>query len=159
MKPRLDGAKYATSKLMQGLRALHPEIQASGLEPALLELVEIRASQINGCAFCLDMHTKNARTLGETEQRIYALNAWRETAFFTPRERAALEWTETLTLVAQTHAPDDVYESVRQHFEETEFVALTFAIATINSWNRVAITFRPVVGAFESPHTAVRATA
>jgi AhpD family alkylhydroperoxidase len=159
MKPRLDSNKFNDSKLVRALRALNSEIVASGLEPALLELVKIRASQVNGCAFCLDMHTKDARAMGETEQRIYALSAWRETPFFTPREQAALEWSETLTLVAQTHAPDDVYESVRQHFEEAEFVALTFAVMEINSWNRLAITARPVVGAYQSPHAAVRVTA
>lgn len=159
MQPRLDAAKFNNSKLVLALRALHSEIVACGLEPALLELVRIRASQINGCAFCLDMHTKDARAMGETEQRIYAVSAWRETPFFTPRERAALEWSETLTCVAQTHAPDDVYESVRQHFDEAEFVALTFAVMEINSWNRLAITARPVVGTYVSPHAPARVTA
>jgi AhpD family alkylhydroperoxidase len=119
------------------------------LERPLFELVKIRASQINGCAYCLDMHTKDARLAGETEQRIYALNAWRETPFFTPRERAALEWTEAVTRVADTHAPDEVYKRVTEQFDEGELVALTFAVVVINSWNRLSISFRPVVGSYQ----------
>jgi AhpD family alkylhydroperoxidase len=157
MEPRLDGAKYYDSTLVRTLRSMNSEIEASGLEPSLLELVKIRASQINGCASCLDMHTKEARAMAESEQRIYALNAWRDTPFFTPRERAALEWCEALTLVAQTHAPSDVYESVRQHFDEAEFFALTFAVIEINSWNRLGIACRPVVGTYHSPRTAAHA--
>ena len=107
------------------------------IERPLLALVEIRASQINGCAYCLDMHTKDARLAGETEQRIYALNAWRETPFFTDRERAALEWTEAVTRVADTHVPDEVYDRVAAHFNEADLVALTFAVIVINSWNRL----------------------
>ena len=119
------------------------------LEPLLLELVRMRASQINGCAYCLDMHSKDARALGESEQRLYALNAWRETPFYSPRERAALLWTEELTLISQGHVPDAVYEEARQHFSEQELVALTWAVITINSWNRLAVSFRPVPGTYK----------
>jgi AhpD family alkylhydroperoxidase len=122
---------------------------AAGLERPLLELVKIRASQINGCAYCIDMHTQDARAAGETEQRIYALNAWRETPFFTDRERAALEWTEAVTRIADTHASDEIYERVAAHFNEAELVALTFAVVVINSWNRLAISFRPLVGTYQ----------
>lgn len=153
MQPRIDVTRYQQhSKLRQAMLALQHEVEASGLEPSLLELVKIRASQLNGCAYCLDMHTKDARALGETEQRIYALSAWRETPFFTDRERAALEWTEALTFVGRTRAPDDVYERVREHFDEAGFVALTFAIATINAWNRLAPAFRIPVGSYQPRH-------
>ena len=116
--------------------------QDAKLEPELLELVRIRASQINGCAFCLDMHTKDARAQGETEQRIYALNAWRETPFFSARERAALALTVAVTLVADTQVPDAVYDEARQQFSDKEVVDLAYAIFAINAWNRLAITFR-----------------
>jgi AhpD family alkylhydroperoxidase len=119
------------------------------VERSLFHLVEIRASQINGCAYCIDMHTKDARADGETEQRIYALNAWHEAPFFTERERAALEWTEAVTRVAETHVPDEIYERVSQHFNEEELVALTFAVVVINSWNRLSISFRPEVGSYQ----------
>jgi AhpD family alkylhydroperoxidase len=120
----------------------------SGLEAALLELIKIRVSQINGCAFCLDMHTKDARAAGETEQRLYALPAWRETPFFSDRERAALAWAEAVTRVSETHVADEVYETVRQHFTEKELVDLTLAIVAINGWNRLAISFRSVPGSY-----------
>ena len=149
MKPRLDLTKVSTG-VYQQMAGLEAYIRKSSkLEPALLELVRMRASQINGCAFCLDMHSKDARANGETEQRLYALNAWRETPFFTDRERAALAWTEALTLISQTHAPDDVYEEVRQRFSEEELVNLTLAIVTINGWNRFAIGFRAVPGEYQ----------
>src|SRR4029079_15299744 len=133
---RLDYPRLApeAARAMYGLGAY---LAGCGLEHALLELVKIRASQINGCAYCIDRHTKDARAAGETEQRIYALNAWRETPFFNERERAALEWTEALTLIADTHAPDDIYERVAAQFNEEELVALTFAVVVINSWNRL----------------------
>ena len=121
----------------------------SGLEPALLELVKIRVSQINGCAFCLDMHTKDARAAGETEQRLYALPAWRETPFFSDRERAALAWAEAVTSVSETHVSDEIYETVRQHFTEKELVDLTISIVAINGWNRLAISFRSVPGSYQ----------
>src|SRR5215207_5141663 len=115
-----------------------------GLEPSLLELVKLRASQINGCALCLDMHTKDARARGETEQRLYMLSAWRESPLYTDRERAALAWTEAVTLIADTHAPDDLYEELRAHFSEPEMVNLTMLIGAINAWNRIAISFRAI---------------
>jgi len=149
MKPRLDLTKHAASHLGRALLNLSHEVEVSGIEPSLLELVKIRASQINSCAYCIDMHTKDARLAGETEQRIYALNAWRETPFFTDRERAALEWTEAVTRVADTHVPDDIYERVRQQFDESQLVALTFAVIVINSWNRLAVPFRAPAGAYQ----------
>lgn len=135
---------------LQALRDLETHIHGCGLEPPLLELVKMRASQINGCAFCLDMHSKDARAAGETEQRLYALDAWREAPFYSERERAALEWTEALTRVADTHVPDAIYERVSKHFDEAELVNLTFAVVAINSWNRLAISSRTEVGTYRS---------
>jgi AhpD family alkylhydroperoxidase len=132
----------------RAMLSLSSEVEAA-IERPLFELIKIRASQINGCAYCLDMHTKDARRAGETEQRIYALSAWRETPFFTDRERAALEWTEALTRVAETHVPDDVFERVSRQFKEEEIVALTFGVVVINSWNRLAISLRPPVGSYQ----------
>ena len=149
MNPRLDGTKYQNSQLVRTLQTLSAET-ASQLEPSLFELVKIRASQMNGCAYCLDMHTKDARALGETEQRIYGLNAWHETPYFTPRERAALAWTEAVTRVAETRVPDDVYEEVRPHFTEEELLSLTFEVVVINGWNRLAIASRAVAGTYQS---------
>ena len=148
MKPRLDYSHVnpAASRAMFGLEKF---VRESGLEPSLVELVKMRASQINGCAYCLDMPSKYAPAAGETEQRLYALNAWRETPFFTDRERAALEWTEAVTLVSETHVPDDVYERVRQQFSEQELVNLTMAVVAINGWNRLAISFRAVPGEYQ----------
>lgn len=148
MNTRIDVRKYISSNLTQALLKLSFESQKH-LEHSLLRLVEIRASQINGCAYCLDMHTKEARAAGETEQRIYTLDAWRETPFFTDRERAALEWTEAVTLVSETRVPDDVYEQVSQQFSEEELVELTFAVIVINSWNRLNVSFRPLVGDYQ----------
>ena len=148
MQPRLEMQK-AAPEAYRAMAALGAYVRNAGLEPKLLELVKIRASQINGCAFCIDMHTKDARTLGETEQRLYGLTAWSETPFYTDRERAALAWTEALTLISQTHAPDDIYEHVRQHFTEAELVNLSIAIVHINSWNRLALGFRTVPGTYE----------
>jgi AhpD family alkylhydroperoxidase len=122
---------------------------SSKLESSLLELVRMRASQINGCAYCLDMHSKDARAAGETEQWLYTLNAWRETPFFTDRERAALAWTEAITLISLNHAPDEVYEEARKVFSEEELVNLTVAIVAINGWNRLAIGFRAVPGTYQ----------
>ena len=124
-------------------------VKNCGLERILLELVKIRASQINSCAFCIDMHTKDARAAGETEQRIYALSAWYETPFYTERERAALAWTEAVTLISENHVPDELYRSVLQQFSEKEMVDLTLAVIMINSWNRMAITFRTVPGTYQ----------
>jgi AhpD family alkylhydroperoxidase len=117
-------------------------VNECGLEHPLLELVKIRASQINGCAFCLDMHVRDARKAGETEQRIYLLNAWEESPVYSERERAALLWTETLTRVAENHAPDDVFQKVKDQFTEKELVDLTLAIGVINVWNRLNVGFR-----------------
>jgi AhpD family alkylhydroperoxidase len=149
MTPRIDSSKYLKSDVFQAMLSFGKAVEASGLERSLLELVKVRGSQINGCAYCLDMHTKDARALGETEQRLYALSAWRETPFFSDRERAALEWTEAITRIAETHVPDDVYERVRQHFDERELVALTFAAVSINAWNRLAIAFRAPAGTYQ----------
>lgn len=125
-------------------------VNDSSLERPLLELVKLRASQINGCGYCIDMHWKDARAAGEGEQRLYALDVWREAPFYTDRERAALAWTEALTLISQTHAPDDVYADVRGHFSERETADLSLAIATINAWNRMSISMRaPEVGSYD----------
>jgi AhpD family alkylhydroperoxidase len=148
MSTRLDISKYLSSPLVRGLFNLSAETEKR-LERPLLELVKIRASQINGCAYCIDMHTKDARAAGETEQRIYALSAWHETPFFTERERAALEWTEVVTRVADTHVPDEAFERVSRHFKEDELVALTFEVIVINSWNRLSVSFHPVVGTYQ----------
>ncbi len=148
MEPRLKGTEIAP----EGYRAmvnLDRYVRSSGLEHSLLELVKIRASQINGCAFCIDMHTKDARIEGETEQRIYALSAWRETPFYTERERAALAWTEALALISENHVPDDLYEAARQHFSEKELVDLSLAVIAIGGWNRLAISFRSVPGSYQ----------
>jgi AhpD family alkylhydroperoxidase len=142
--PRLDPFA-AAPQLMQSWLAFGQGVVAnSGLEESLLELVKIRASQINACAFCLHMHTRDARKKGETEERIYLLDAWRESPLYSPRERAALAWTEALTLVAETQAPDDVYEEVKTHFTAAEQVALSLMIVAINGWNRVQVGFRGV---------------
>jgi AhpD family alkylhydroperoxidase len=119
-------------------------IAGSGLDHKLIHLLKLRASQINGCAYCINMHTQDARKHGETEQRLYLLDAWREAPLYSERERAALAWTEAVTLISETHAPDDVYTEVRAHFSEAETVNLTMLIATINAWNRLAISFRAV---------------
>jgi AhpD family alkylhydroperoxidase len=148
MQPRMDYVKAAPNGY-QAMSALESYVRVSGLEHSLLELIKIRASQINGCAFCLDMHTKDARAGGETEQRLYALSAWQETPFFTDRERAALTWTEAVTRVADTHVPDDMFELVREQFTEKELADLTLAIVTINGWNRLAVAFRKVPGAYQ----------
>ncbi len=151
MQPRLKYTELAPEgyRAMSGLESY---VRSTGLEPPLLELVKFRASQINGCAYCLDMHSKDARAGGETEQRLYTISAWHETPFFSDRERAALEWTEAVTRVSETHVPDEVYERVRKHFTDKELVNLTFAIITINSWNRLAISFRSVPGTYQPSH-------
>jgi AhpD family alkylhydroperoxidase len=134
---------------IHALLNLSKVMAASGLERSLTELVKTRASQLNGCAYCIDMHTKDARALGETEQRLYALSAWRETPFFTLRERAALAWTEAVTNVQQGHVPDEVYELARSEFDEAELTKLTLTITLINSWNRIAIAFRAEPGSYQ----------
>jgi AhpD family alkylhydroperoxidase len=147
MEQRLDYPKLAP-EATRAMYALGAYLAGCGLEHSLLELIKIRASQINGCAFCIDMHTKDARAAGETEQRIYALNAWRETPFFSDRERAALEWTEAVTRIGGG-VPDDLYAEAGQQFSEKELVDLTWAVAAINAWNRIAISFRAVPGSYQ----------
>jgi AhpD family alkylhydroperoxidase len=134
---------------MKAMNALEAYVKSTDLERSLIELVKMRASQINGCAYCVDMHSKDARAAGETEQRLYALSVWRETPFYTERERAALEWTESLTLISETHVPDETFEYVRQHFTEKELADLTLAIVLINGWNRFGIAFRDVPGSYQ----------
>jgi AhpD family alkylhydroperoxidase len=149
MKPRID-ARRVNPKVRQHMLAINAYLNGSSLGNRLLHLVEMRASQINGCAQCLDMHSQDARAEGESEQRLYTLNAWRETPFFDERERAALEWTEAVTLVADTRVPDDVYERVQQQFNEQELIDLTLAITQINSWNRLNVAFRTVAGGYRA---------
>src|SRR5262245_17468635 len=147
MSPRIDVAKYPDAvKAMYGLERI---ARQHGIERKLLHLMKTRVSQINGCAYCVDMHTKDARAEGETEQRLYGLSAWRETPFYTPRERAALEWTETLTLISSHHVDDELYALTLGHFTEAELVGLTFAVIAINGWNRIAIPFRAEVGSYQ----------
>jgi AhpD family alkylhydroperoxidase len=140
---------HAAPQGIEAMAGLERYIRKASIEKPLLELIKIRSSQINGCAYCIDMHTKDARAAGETEQRIYALNAWRETPFFSERERAALEWTEAVTFIAENRAPDELFLRVRQYFSEVELVDLTLAIATINAWNRLAIAFRSEAGTYQ----------
>lgn len=143
MTPRLNPYK-AAPETMNALGALETHIVSSGLESSLIELVKTRASQINGCAYCIHMHTRDARAHGETEERLYLLNAWAESPLYTDRERAALAWVDAVTRVADTHVPDDVFQVVSSQFTEAEIVKLTVLIGTINAWNRVAISFRSV---------------
>jgi AhpD family alkylhydroperoxidase len=148
MKPRIDLMR-GSAKTLQSLLAVQAIVEAGGLDAKLLHMVEMRASQINGCAYCLDMHSKDARAAGETEQRLYGLEAWRETPYFSDRERAALEWTEAVTLVSTTHVPDSAYEVVRAEFSEDEIKTLTLAAAMINLWNRLNVALRTVPGDYE----------
>lgn len=142
-EPRLN--PFATAPAtMKAMLDLESQVKASGLEMSLIHLVKTRASQINGCAFCIHMHTREARADGETEERLYLLDAWRESPLYSDRERAALAWTEALTLVAQTHAPDEDYALLKAHFSDEEQVKLTLAIGAINAWNRFAIGFRSI---------------
>jgi AhpD family alkylhydroperoxidase len=134
--------------IIQAMLGLERQVRQAGLDRQLLDLVRMRASQINGCAYCLDMHSKDARANGETEQRLYSLDAWRETGYYSARERAALEWTESLTLVADTRVPDDVYERVREQFSEDELAHLSLAVVAINGWNRLNIAARTVPGGY-----------
>ena len=148
MRPRLNYATVSPDafKAMLGLEAA---IARGSIERPLIKLVKMRASQINGCAYCLDMHSKDARAAGESEQRLYTLDAWRETPFFSARERAALAWTEALTRVADTHVPDVEYEAARCEFSEQELMDLTLVVVTINAWNRIAVGFRSVPGTYQ----------
>lgn len=157
MEPRLDYGKI----LPEGMRpiyALDRYSANSGLEPSLLELVKLRASQLNGCAYCVDMHSKDARTRGETEQRLYGLTVWRETPYYTERERAALALTEAVTLIAGSHVPAEVYDQARQQFSNEELVKLMIAIVIINTWNRFAITFGDVPGSYQPDHFVATVT-
>ena len=147
MQPRINYHNHPQA--YAAMLGLERYVRESGLETTLLELVRLRASQLNGCAFCIDMHTKDARLAGETEQRLYGVTAWRETPFYTPRERAALEWCEALTGIGATNAPDDVYERARAQFSEAELVNLTLCIIAINGWNRLAVGFRAVPGSYQ----------
>jgi AhpD family alkylhydroperoxidase len=145
MKARID-LMHVNPGVVQAMLGLERQIRQAGFDHQLLDLVRMRASQINGCSYCLDMHSKDARVGGETEQRLYGLDAWRETPYYSARERAALEWTEALTLVSETRVPDDVYERVREQFSEDELVHLSLAIVAINGWNRLNIAARTVPG-------------
>ena len=148
MSARIDFQKVKPAAV-HAMLGLEKYLRSCGLETSLLDLIRMRASQINGCAFCLDMHSKEARAAGETEQRLYVLNAWREAPFYTERERAALAWTEALTLISENHVPDEIYNEVRQHFSEQELVDLSLAVVTINGWNRLAISFRSEPGVYQ----------
>lgn len=157
MEPRIDARRHA-QEAQKAMYALEQYLAACGLEHSLIHLMKMRASQINGCAYCIDMHSKDARALGETEQRLYELDAWRETPFYTDRERAALSWTEAVTLVSQTHVPDSVYDEISKHFSEKEIVDLTFVVTTINAWNRLAVALRAVPGRYRPATSAASAS-
>jgi AhpD family alkylhydroperoxidase len=146
---RISISKALSSDAYQAMYALEHYVQKSSLEHSLLHLVKTRASMLNGCAYCIDMHTKDARADGESEQRLYGLAAWKETPYYSERERAALRWTDAVTFIAETHVPDEVYEQVREHFNEQELIDLTLAIIAINSWNRLAISTRVVPGTYQ----------
>jgi AhpD family alkylhydroperoxidase len=153
MVARLRSAQAAPGAYKAMLQ-LQEYVNKCGLESSLITLIQTRVSQINGCAFCLDMHTIDARAEGESEQRLYLLPAWREAPFYSERERAGLEWAEAVTLVADDHVPDEVYERVRPHFTDEELVNLTLAINTINSWNRLNVAFRTPAGTYRPRQTA-----
>src|SRR5215216_1690360 len=148
MNPRLDFLS-TTPNVVKAMYGLHKPLSQSGLETPLLDLVYFRVSQINGCAYCLDMHSKDLRAAGETEQRLYLLDAWRESPFYSERERAALAWTEAVTLVAESRVPDAVYEEVRRRFSDDELLALTMAVVTINAWNRLNVALRTEPGTYQ----------
>jgi AhpD family alkylhydroperoxidase len=145
---------HVTPGVIHAMLGLEKQVRQAGFDSKLLDLVRMRASQINGCAYCLDMHSKDARANGETEQRLYGLDAWHETPYYSARERAALEWTEALTLVSETRVPDDVYERVREQFSEDELVHLTLAIVAINGWNRLNVAARTVPGDYVAGNVA-----
>ena len=151
MERELDYSKVLPAG-MKAINALEHYSTHSGLEPSLLDLIKLRASQINGCPYCIDMHTKDARSGGETEQRLYSLSVWRQTPYYTERERAALAFTEAVTLIADQHVPDDVYEQARQQFNDEELVKLMIGIVIINAWNRFAITFGDKPGSYRPDH-------
>jgi AhpD family alkylhydroperoxidase len=153
VKARLDYGKVAPG-VYDAMDALDRYLAQCGLDQTLLHLVRLRASQLNGCAYCLDMHWKDLRAIGEGEQRLYSLDAWRECPYYSDRERAALEWTEAVTLIAEGHAPDAVHEQARAHFSERELSDLTLAVATINAWNRLSIAARLVPGQYQAASVA-----
>ena len=138
----------------RAMLAIEKYLHSSSIEPKLLHMLKLRASQMNGCAYCIDMHWKDARAAGESEQRLYGLEAWRESPYYSDRERAALEWIEALTKIAETHADDEIYNRVREQLSEKEITDLTWLAAAINAWNRIAISFRPEVGSYQPrrPH-------
>ena len=152
MQPRFNYAKNSPGAY-QAMHSLAKYFSQCGLEEDLLHLIYLRVSQINGCAFCLDMHWKDLRSIGENEQRLYSLDAWRECPYYTDRERAALTWAEALTLITQGHVSDDVYAEASAHFNEKELSDLTFAVAKINAWNRIAIASRAVPGTYQPQRT------
>jgi len=155
---RFDYAKVAPGAY-RAMAGLEHYLHESSLEAGLLNLIRLRASQINGCAFCIDMHWKDLKSIGEQDQRLYELNAWQESPFYTDRERAALAWTEAVTRIAETHAPDEVYEQARKQLSEKELADLTLALAAINAWNRLAISARMVPGTYEAPKANLQKTA
>lgn len=155
MERRIEVEKVAP-QVMRAMRAVEETVRSSGLEPALLELVRLRASYLNGCAYCVDMHTKDARVAGESEQRLYAVPVWRETPFFTPRERVALAWTEAVTELGLAGVPDALFEDVRRHFTDAELANLTLAVIAINGWNRLSVSFRSVPGSYHPPGSGAR---
>lgn len=148
MEPRIDHRK-AAPEAMNAMWGLERYVRSCGLPEKLLHLVKLRVSQINGCAYCIDMHSKDLRAAGETEKRLYLLDAWREAPFYNQRERAALAWAEAVTRVTEGHVPDDAYEQARIQFSEQELINLTMAVVTINSWNRLSIAFRSVAGEYQ----------
>jgi AhpD family alkylhydroperoxidase len=150
MAPRIDYTKVESGAL-RAMYGLEKYLTESSIEKPLRELIKLRASQINGCAYCIDMHWKDARAAGESEQRLYGLAAWREAPYYSERERAALAWTEELTLIAEHHVSDELYEQTRRQFSEQELVDLTLAVGTINAWNRIAISFRSEAGSYQPP--------
>jgi AhpD family alkylhydroperoxidase len=150
MAPRIDYTKVGSGAL-RAMFGLEKYLAESSIEKPLRELIKVRASQINGCAYCIDMHWKDARAAGETEQRLYGLAAWREAPYYSERERAALAWTEELTLIAEHHVSDKLYEQTHRQFSEQELVDLTLAVVTINAWNRIAISFRSEAGSYQPP--------
>ncbi len=158
METRLDPRTIAP-QVYRAMLALESAVKSSGLQSNLLDLIKLRASQINRCAFCIDMHSKDLRAAGESEERLYLLDAWREAPFYSDRERAALAWTEAVTLIAETHVPDEVYEQARQHFTDDELAKLTLAVVAINGWNRFSIAFRAIPGKYQPAHEQESATA
>ena len=150
MKSRINVLRVSP-RALQAMMGLQTYVNDSGLEHSLLELVKMRASQINGCAFCLDMHSKDARAAGETEQRLYMLDAWREAPLYNARERAALEWTEAITFLREEHVPDHVFDAVRKHFSEEELVSLSLAVVAITGWNQLNVAFRTEAGNYQVP--------